>query len=236
MKGKVLLTALLSFSISLVQAGDKYANDDDPIEERDRSEQLDPKYRDVRVALGGGYARRLGKRLKEHDSKLEQMSKDMMNGFNIDFDAQYYFKEDWGLGLNANFVQSSAEAENVTLPDAGKVSFYNETNKFFFIGPSFAYRTDFGKFLLTGSVALGPLFYENTSSAYLKGSKTTFGSNFGIAIEYKLAQSLGAGLKLSYTAGTINSLNYGGRRVQLDEKMSVSNFMLTGFLSFRTWR
>ena len=59
--------------------------------------------------------------------------------------------------------------------------------------------------------------------------------NAGLAGEYKLNARTGVGLKLSYTIGSINSLNFEGQNLESEETMSISNLMATVFLSFRSW-
>lgn len=75
----------------------------------------------------------------------------------------------------------------------------------------------------------------NLDGTKINANQTTFGMNAGIAGEYKLNAKTGVGLKLSYTLGNINSVNIGGQNVKYDEPVSISNIMITAFLSFRTW-
>ncbi len=74
-------------------------------------------YKDFRIAIGGGYAFRLGKIEKTGDPGIDDLNKQLRHGFNIDADAQYFFKESWGLGLNANYCVSSTSGSNISLPD-----------------------------------------------------------------------------------------------------------------------
>ncbi len=201
--------------------------------------QDSPSYRDFRISFGGGYAYRLGKIEKTGDPAIDDLNKQLRNGFNIDADAQYFFKESWGLGLNANYCSSSTSGNNITLPDMDQtVSSYEETQGMLFVGPSFAGRNEFPKFLLVSSVAVGPLFYTDNitvNGVTGKGTKTTLGVNAGIAGEYKLNDRTGLGLKLSYTVGSINSMNFEGQNIESEETVSISNLMATVFLSFRSW-
>ena len=192
-------------------------------------------YSKFRAAIGGGYARQVGKREKQSDPKLEKLSKDLINGFVVDFDTQYFFNLFWGLGLNANYVQGSASATNITMPDLGTLSTYKEKPTYFYIGPSYVARTVLSKFQLVTNIGVGPIFFSDTMIANgvsITGKQTTFGLNAGIGGEYKSSKNIGIGLKLSYTTGNINSLNVKGQKVDLPEKQSVSNLMITAFLSF----
>jgi len=201
--------------------------------------QIPGSFKDFRIAIGGGYAYRLGKIEKTGDPGIDDLNKQLRHGFNIDADAQYFFKESWGLGLNANYCGSSTSGSNISLPDMDQpVSSYEETQGMLFVGPSFIGRNESSKFLLVSSVAVGPLFYTDNitvNGVTGKGHTTTLGLNAGLAGEYKLNAKTGVGLKLSYTMGSINSLNFEGQNVESDEAMSISNLMATVFLSFRSW-
>lgn len=194
--------------------------------------------KNFRFAIGGGYAFRLGKVAKTGDSRIDELNAKLRHGFTVDADAQYFFKEKWGLGLNANFCSSNTSGSNIDVPELeGTVGSYKETQNMFFIGPSFAGRDEWNKFQMIYTAALGPLFFTDNGTfdgIVVNGKATTVALNAGVAGEYKLNASTAIGLKLSYTIGTINSLNVKGQKIEAEEAMSVSNLMLTGFISFRT--
>lgn len=196
------------------------------------------KNKDIRVAIGGGYAYRLGKVIKTGNANLDNMNKQLRNGFTVDADAQYYFQESWGIGLNANFGSATSTGRNISIPGISGNINLKETQNIIYVGPSFVGRNDLGNFLIISNVGFGPLFYSSKTTINgkpLNGSKTTVGMNAGIAAEYKINAQTGAGLKLSYVMGSIESINIQGQNINTDEKMSVSNLMITAFLSFRTW-
>lgn len=203
--------------------------------------QAPQSYKDFRFSVGGGYAFRLGKIEKTGDSKLDELNKQLRHGFAIDADAQYFFKEGWGLGLNMNYCSSSTSGGNINLPPPTLtiIRNYKESQNILFVGPSFAGRSEFSKFLLVSSVAIGPMFYKdkiNFDDGEIYFNRTVFGFNAGISGEYKLSGNVGIGVKLSYTLGTIyfDSLYLDGQKVGGD-KQNISSLMLTAFLSFRTW-
>lgn len=191
-----------------------------------------------RMAVGGGYALRLGKVEKTSDPELNRINNKLLHGFSIDADAQYFFKEKWGLGLNANYCSSNTSGNGVTLPGQSQTVNYKETQHFIYIGPSFVSRSEWDKFILLSNVGIGPLFFNtdmNINSVRVIGDKTTIGFNAGIAGEYKMNNKTGIGLKLSYVIGYIDAINIQGQSIQSEKTISVSNLMLTAFLSFRTW-
>ncbi|WP_298645805.1 outer membrane beta-barrel protein [uncultured Proteiniphilum sp.] len=195
-------------------------------------------YKDFRFSIGGGYAFRLGKIEKTGDTKVDDLNKKLRHGYTVDADAQYFFKEGWGLGLNVNYCSSSTSGSNIDIPEYGNANSYKESQNVLFVGPSFAGRNETDRFLLVSSFAIGPMFYMDKMTIdgrLLDGTKTTMGFNAGVAGEYKLNAKTGIGLKLSYTLGTINSINLEGQNVEYDEPASISNLMATVFLSFRSW-
>lgn len=200
--------------------------------------QTPQNYKDFRFAIGGGYAYRLGKVEKTGNTALDDMSKKLRHGFAVDADVQYFFKETWGLGLNANYCSASTSGNNVTIPGTDITGNYKETQNFIYVGPSFVGRNESDKFLLLTNVGIGPLFFNadmNLNGRNLIGRKTTLGLNAGIAGEYKVSGKTGIGLKLSYVMGTIDNMNVEGQNMKSDEKISVSNLMATVFVSFRSW-
>lgn len=202
--------------------------------------QTVPGYKDFRFAIGGGYAHRLGKTEKTGDVGLDNINKKLSHGLAIDAEGQYFFKETWGLGLNANMCISNSSAGNVRLPELDNAVNMKTTQNFIYVGPSFVTRQETDKFMLISNIGFGPLFFtedNNISGVNVVAKETTFGLNVGIAGEYKMNQKTGIGLKLSYVMGTINAVTIEGQKINLDEdkQLSVSNLMATLFISFRSW-
>ncbi|MCI1648013.1 MAG: porin family protein [Bacteroides sp.] len=179
-------------------------------------------YKNFRFTAGGGYAHWTGENLNTGNTNLDNFTSDLRHGYNWDFDAQYFFQEHFGIGLNANLAKHNKDAMN----ELG----IKETDKMFFIGPTCNLRYISGKWGLYTGLGLGPVFYSgkvNTEGAQVSLSKTTFGLNCSISGEYRLSETIGAGLKLSAIAGSFKTDG-------IDERFSVSNFIITGFISFRT--
>ncbi len=189
-----------------------------------------------RLAIAGGYARRLGKILKTNDPAADQVSRDLANGFALDTEIQYYFNDVYGMALNVNYVRTYGEGQNVHVQDM-TISDYRETQHILFVGPAFAMRYDTRKWLITSSLGLGPLFYTDKmllNRNELKGTNVSFGMNVGLGAEYKLSSHLAAGLKLSYTVGSVNSLKVNGQKMNFEDPFSLSTLMISAYASFRT--
>lgn len=103
-----------------------------------------------------------------------------------------------------------------------------ETDNMFFLGATANWRYINNKWGFYPGLGLGPIFYSGEAEVYgshAKIDKTVFGFNANIACEYRLSEVVGAGLKLSVTAGSF-------KMDDADERMSVSSLMVTGFISF----
>lgn len=211
----------------------------DATPQREVEYQQDYKYRDFRFAIGGGYAYRVGTVEKTSDRIIDDMNKKLQHGFTIDTDVQYFFKETWGLGLNANMSSFSTSGSGFTIPDVeGTVHSYDETQRIIYVGPSFATRLETDKFLLLATIGLGPIFYADNmtiNGIEVNGTKTTFGTNISLSGEYKMKNKMGIGLKLSSTGGSIDSMNFQGQKFDSDEAISLANIGVSIFLSFRSW-
>lgn len=199
----------------------------------------DIKYKDFRFALGGGYALRAGNVQKINDKVIDDMSAKLRHGFTVDADAQYFFNQTWGVGLNANMGSFSTSGGNFKIPGVeGTINDYKETQRLIYVGPSFASRMESDKFILLVTIGFGGVYYMddmNINGVELNLNQTTFGTNISISGEYKLNNKLGLGLKVSSTAASIDSMNFQGQKIETEEKVSASNFAASVFLSFRSW-
>ena len=188
-------------------------------------------YKDFRFAIGGGYAHRLGKILDSGDKKTDDLSRDLRGGFNIDAEIQYFFKEAWGLGLNINYASASVSGTDVYIPGAGTFKNFKETNRFIYVGPMFSTRYEFNQFLLILNVGIGPMFFNVKDSGDLienSITKVAFASQVSASIEYKINNSIGIGLKTGFVGGSVKIDG-------LEDRISASNFIIGGFISFRSW-
>jgi hypothetical protein len=222
--------------ISYYQINQDNSNQDTTIEIKKKESAF-------RITAGGGYAHGIGKVAKTGDLNLNRMSEDMINGYNWEANVEYYFnlkRKDalnFGIALNLNNITHKAEGSNVNIPDFGHADHYKETQTTVYVGPAFAMRYDEKNWLFTLSAGYGAVFFSDQMSAdyaKIKGTSTTVGSNASIGADYKISPNWGIGLKLSVAGGAINSMNFGGTNVKLDEKVSASSWLVSAILSFRT--
>ncbi|MDR1714976.1 MAG: hypothetical protein LBS20_03955 [Prevotella sp.] len=199
------------------------------ISPKDAPENENPK--NFRFTAGGGYSYRLGKLMKTGDEKLDDFSSGLRSGYNIDVEAQYFFHDYIGVGLNGNYIkQSNSEHGMLNIPGVGGVTNYKESNRFVYIGASCVFRYENDKWGFYTNYGIGPILYTNTGELEgnrIEFNKATAGIYCSIAGERRINRNTGAGLKMAITSGMIKIDG-------LDEKLSVSNLILTGFISFRT--
>lgn len=188
-------------------------------------------YKNFRFTIGGGYAYWLGKQLKTGDKQVDNFTSGLRHGYNIDIEAQYFFNEHIGIGFNGNYIkQSNRESDFMDIPNIGSVRDYKEINKTLYMGSSFVVRAENDKWGFYSSIGLGPLFYTNTgeiSNRKASLDKTAFALYYSVSGEHRINNSIGVGLKLAVTSGSVKIEG-------LKDRQSVSNLMISGFLSFRT--
>lgn len=191
-------------------------------------------YGTFRIALSGGYAHRLGKIEKTGDQGLDDFSRRLRGGYGLGLDLDYFFRENWGLGLNVTYAeQQENEPGQLNVPNLGTVNNYQEINRSVYAGPSYTMRWENNAFAFYWSLGLGPVFF--VSRAEMPGvrgqiSKAGLGSHMGFTGEYRLNRYVGTGIKVAASGG--------GVKLYPDEvdkgKVSAANLLLTGFISFRT--
>lgn len=225
MKKRILLIALVllcNLSFMHLQAQESSKLTSRKVSKTLTTEHENENYKNFRFTLGGGYSRWLGSNLSGGSKELKDFNSSLRNGFNIDLEAQYYTHEYMGFGLNGTFVQYSN--------DKTKEFGIEETDKIFFLGATWNARHVSNKWGFYSGLGLGPLFYSGKGTIMgesAKFNKTVLGINANLVAEYRLTESIGAGLKFSVTAGSF-------KLEGMDDRMSVSSLMLGGFLSFKT--
>ena len=191
-----------------------------------------------RFALAAGYAYRLGKVIQTGDISVDAMSEDIVSGFGIEAEVQMFFDERYGIGLNLNHATSSTNGININVPDYGMANQYKESQQITYIGPAFACRYDYNKFLLTGSVGLGALIFRDKikiDGMNFTGKATTLGMNLAVGAEYKFSSKIAGGLKLSETIGSINEMSVNGVKAKSDGRFSLSTIMILAYISFSSY-
>jgi len=196
-----------------------------------------PQISRFRWSFAPGYAYRLGKDVESSGyAQFDRLYKKIRNCFSWETEIQYYFNHGHGIALNINGVHSSASAHNVYVPEYGQASQCKLKQQIIFIGPAWATRYETDKFLFSGCISLGSLFYAETlmpDNFSAKMTAVSFGMNYGIGGEYKLSPDLALGLKIGYTIGTTSNFKIGGQTIKTEDPLSLSSFFIAAYFSFR---
>ena len=222
-----------------------------PVLESDKEEiTSDKAYKELtRIALGGGYSKRLGKVMKTGVKELDQLSKDARNGFALEVDLAYYprFREtnsiNYGVALNFSYVNSSANAENFYIidPQTNKEKYvhdYKEKQNIFYVGPSFSMLWDYNEWMFTGNIGLGVGYYINhftTNGSRDELTSTFVSSLISFSGEYKVSSQLGLGLKLSLSGGSFEKGYLNGIKAKMSDRMSAYSLLLSGIISYNSF-
>ncbi|MDR2916900.1 MAG: hypothetical protein LBV74_19065, partial [Tannerella sp.] len=191
--------------------------------------------KNLRFTLGGGYAYRLGKIEKTGNAYIDDFTKKLRHGFNLDASGQLFFTKNIGVGINAIYIRLHAVEPDKIIPSiTGYTTIkMNETTQFFYLGPSFVASTRLSKIMCYGEGGAGLLvFHDSGEVIRINASitKPTVGFHLGFSPEYRFSSQFGIGLKLSMTAGFIRTSFYGTD----EERLNVSNLNIGTFISFRT--
>lgn len=194
-----------------------------------------PIKRIYRVALGGGYAYRLGKIDKTGSKWIDDFTKKLRHGYHLEASGQLFFARNMGIGINAVYIKQNEAEPEIKIPSVvGYTTFkLNETTQYFYIGPSFVLHSNLKKIICYAETGAGLLIFHD-SGEYMEYkanlTRPTVGFHLGFSPEYQLSSQVGIGLKLSITAGFIRTSFYG-----MDRKVhNVSNASVGAFISFRT--
>jgi hypothetical protein len=195
-----------------------------------------------RFALGGGYARKIGKKIQTNDPKENQLLDDLANGFHLEGNMECYFNWQpkdafhYGIGLHFNYISHFAAANNVN-SIFGYVNRYKESQNVIYLAPAFVMRYDLQDWLFTASIGVGPVFFSVPmigDYVQITGNSTTVGTHFSIGAEYKVSPNWGIGLKISRAGGVINSINIAGKNEYSEQPLSAQSWLVSGIVSFRT--
>ncbi|MDR0437396.1 MAG: outer membrane beta-barrel protein [Bacteroidales bacterium] len=189
-----------------------------------------------RWSFAPGYAYRLGKDVGSGYSQIDKMYGRLRNSFFWETELQYFFNRGNGIALNISGIHSSVSEHNVFLPEYGFASHLKLKQQIIYIGPAWATRFEADKFLWSGNISLGPIFYAETlmpDNRSAKMTATSLGMSFGIGGEYKLSPDWAIGMKIGYTLGSTSNYKLNGQTFKTEEPVSLSNFFIAAYFSFR---
>lgn len=203
---------------------------------------LSPKFR---IALGGGYSRRLAKTANNVPAQFKNYASQLKNGYNLDAQASYFFNNKWSIGVKYNTFGASNSIANVSSQNANgnqRTGSIADDIKIDFIGLSTAsrYISVSGKHILLFTAAFGYMGYKNDAVVFDKFQITgsTFGSAVDIGYDYQIVKNIYLGAQASFIGGVLNTqtsnINGTETTVKLpdDQKEGLSRLDLSAGIRF----
>ena len=163
------------------------------------------------LAVNGGYGWRTAKLADGIEGLEKDYLKKLMSGFVWNASANYYFNDNYGLGLSYSAYSASTSLHGLKSNDM-----------ITYAGPAFLMRfSQNQKWIFNMSLGLGYIGYSSTHKSngdQLKLTGGTVGFETAIGAEYKLSQNWGIGATLSTNSGLLNSMtvNQNGHKQTID--------------------
>ena len=160
-----------------------------------------------RIAVQGGYGRRIGKYQTTGNEVIDTHNKRLFGGLDYGVDIMHYFSDSFGLGLKYNNMHT-ASSDAVMLED-GTSGMYSEAMDISFVGPMVSSRkvgaSGNGIFML--NYGLGYLYY-NDAGRIVNNTVDITGGTLGVDLElgydYRLMNNLFIGATLGAISGTLS--------------------------------
>lgn len=151
------------------------------------------------LAINGGYGWRTAKLVDGVEGLEKDYLKKLMSGFVWNASANYYFNDNYGLGLSYSAYSASTSLYNLKSNDL-----------ITYVGPAFLMRfSQNQKWIFNMSLGIGYIGYSSTHKSNgdnLKLTGGTVGFETAIGAEYKFSQNWGVGATLSTNSGLLNSM------------------------------
>lgn len=198
-----------------------------------------------RIVVNGGYSYRVGKVPDAFSGETRDYMKKLKSGFNVGADVQYYFNDEWGVGLKYLRFQSSGSGVIPIETPNGRVRTNTADNiGISFYGPTFCGRVyttkDYSQALVVGA-SLGYMHYRDNGGVFtypVTITGGTLGSGLDVGYDIRLTRKLYAGAQISYMAGTLTrvTVDQGSQRetrtLKDDEKENLSYLSISAGLRF----
>jgi hypothetical protein len=202
---KLLFIAIIAFNVSLSHA----QNSSDTTLTTQR----------FRIAVNGGFSRRLAKTADDVPANLKQYVNQLKSGYNIESDISYLF-DDWGVGIKYTIFKASNSISNVSVRDINgntRTGNLADDISINFIGPSVStkYSSKNLKHIFLFSAALGYMTYKNNAVIIdpYKITSSTFGSSLDANYDFKVIDKLYLGAHISFNGGTLKSITFDNGQV-----------------------
>lgn len=175
------------------------------------------------LSLGGGYGWRTAKLADGFSAEEKAFLKKLKNGPVWGASANYYFNDNYGLGLTYS-AYSSKHSIGATDTESSQYGELENKDMITFIGPSFLMRYSSNmKWIFNINIGLGYIGYSSKSS-FLNNESKISGASVGLlyelGVEYKFAKNWGIGADFTAISGTLGSFNINENGIKNTKKLS----------------
>lgn len=178
----------------------------------------------------GGYSYRTAKVPETVQPDFSTYLRNLKSGANIGLNLNYFFGQNWGLGLKYSHFTTNGSASNAFVGINSNGSVYGKVKdkiRIDFIGPAYVGQMVFGtnqRHLLSSGVSVGLLGYKdegNFGNNDVKITGKTFGATIDFGYDFGISENFFLGLKSGLYAGVLTKRKvetYGSTYTeQLDE-------------------
>lgn len=172
-----------------------------------KKERLLPQFM---IAINGGYGWRTAKLADNIEGDEKDFLRKMKNGPAWNASANYFFNDNYGLGLTYSGF-SASNSSMATQKDDGQSGAFKMNDMITYIGPSFLMRFSSNqKWIFNANIGIGYIGYSSKSN-FLDNEMRINGSSVGVlyelGVEYKLSKNWGIGANFSCIGGTLGTLH-----------------------------
>lgn len=195
------------------------------------------------LAINGGYGWRTAKLADGIEGLEKEYAEKLMSGFVWNASANYYFNDNYGIGMS--YSSYSASNSSPAYTQEGETGTFKTNDMITYVGPAFLMRySQNQKWIFNMSLGIGYIGYSSDSKFNRESVKLTGGTvgfETSIGGEYKFSKNWGVGATLSTNSGLLNSItvneNGSERNVKLgkDEKEGLGQIRIAVGFRYYIW-
>lgn len=200
-------------------------------------------YPQVVFSLHSGWGRQTAKIGDNIPSDLKPYARRLRNGFQGSGSISWFFNLNYGVGAKFLYFGTTNEMQGIYITNPDGVTQYGllrDDISIIYFGPSFATRGIYNKHIISASLSIGYLGYENNFVVVrpyvMKGSDVGFLWDMGY--DYSINRNISLGINLAMLSGLMSkyTLNNGSSSqtitLEKDEMIGLGRFDLSAGIRF----
>ena len=161
-----------------------------------------------RIALQGGYGRRIGEYQATGNEVEDTHNKRLFGGLHYGADLTYYLSNSYGIGLKYSNLHTTSKDAVIT--SDGRSGMYSDAMDIMFVGPMLATRSvnASGKGIFMFSYGFGYLSYDDSGRLIddkVSVTAGTLGACLELGYDFKVTKNMFLGANLGAIGGTLSS-------------------------------